>query len=48
MKFLGSYPVAGDDGHVRRRAATKAWRDASSWIDDLRAQVRDDADRDRP
>ena len=29
VKFLGSYPVAGDDGHVRRRAATKAWRDAS-------------------
>jgi prephenate dehydratase len=40
VKFLGSYPVAGDDGHVRRRAATKAWRDATQWVDDLRARVR--------
>jgi prephenate dehydratase len=44
VKFLGSYPVSGDDGHVKRRAATKAWRDASTWIDDLRAQVRDNED----
>ena len=41
VKFLGSYPVAGDDGHVRRRAVTKAARDATRWIDDLRAQVRE-------
>jgi len=48
VKFLGSYPVAGDEGHARRRAATKAWREASSWLDDLRAQVRDPrADTDR-
>jgi prephenate dehydratase len=40
VKFLGSYPVAGDDGHVRRRAVTKAWRDAAQWVDELRAQVR--------
>ena len=40
VKFLGSYPVAGEDGHVRRRAATKAWRDANSWLDGLRSQVR--------
>jgi prephenate dehydratase len=40
VKFLGSYPVAGEDGHVRRRAATKAWRDANSWLDGLRGQVR--------
>jgi prephenate dehydratase len=39
VKFLGSYPVAGDDGHVQRRAVTKAWRDAAAWVDDLRAQV---------
>ena len=39
VKFLGSYPVAGDDGHVRRKAVTKAWRDASSWLDGLRAQI---------
>jgi prephenate dehydratase len=40
VKFLGSYPVAGEDGHVRRRAANRAWREASSWLDGLRAQVR--------
>jgi prephenate dehydratase len=40
VKFLGSYPVAGEDGHVRRRAATKAWRDANTWLEGLRAQVR--------
>jgi prephenate dehydratase len=40
VKFLGSYPVAGDDGHVRRRAASKAWRDASVWLDGLRGQIR--------
>jgi len=47
VKFLGSYPVAGDDSHQRRRAVTKAWRDAASWVDDLRAQVRRD-ESDRP
>jgi prephenate dehydratase len=41
VKFLGSYPVAGEEGHVRRRAVTKAWRDANTWLDGLRAQVRD-------
>jgi prephenate dehydratase len=42
VKFLGSYPVAGDDSHVRRRAATKAWRAADAWLSELRAQVRGD------
>ena len=40
VKFLGSYPVTGDGSHVRRRAATKAQRDAAKWITDLRSQVR--------
>jgi prephenate dehydratase len=40
VKFLGSYPVTGEDGHHRRRAATKAWRDANAWLEGLRAQVR--------
>jgi prephenate dehydratase len=40
VKFLGSYPVAGDDGHVRRKAVTKAWRDANTWLSGLRAQIR--------
>lgn len=41
VKFLGSFPVAGhEEARARRRAATKAWRAASQWIDELRAQVR--------
>jgi len=44
VKFLGSYPVAGADGHVRRHAASKAWREASAWLDALREQVRDGDD----
>jgi prephenate dehydratase len=40
VKFLGSFPVAGErDAHTRRRAATKAWREANSWVETLRAQV---------
>jgi len=41
VKFLGSYPVAGEKGDERRRAVTKAWKAASEWLDSLRAQVRD-------
>ncbi len=41
VKFLGSYPVAGQEAHARRTAATKAWRDAGRWIDSLRTQVRE-------
>ena len=37
VKFLGSYPVAGDDGHVRRKAVTKAWRDANAWLNGVPA-----------
>jgi len=40
VKFLGSYPVAGQAAHARRTAAGKAWRDAGHWIDEVRAQVR--------
>ncbi len=42
VKFLGSYPVggAGDGPAQKRRAASKAWRSAAAWVDDLRAQVR--------
>jgi len=40
VKFLGSYPVAAPDGHTRRKAATKAWRDANTWLAGLREQVR--------
>ncbi len=40
VKYLGSYPVAGQAAHARRTAAGKAWRDASHWVEDLRTQVR--------
>jgi prephenate dehydratase len=42
VKFLGSYPVAeSEDGHTRRAAASKAWRDAAGWVESLRAQIDD-------
>jgi prephenate dehydratase len=41
VKFLGSYAVAGaEDAHARRRAATRAWKTASTWVEELRTQVR--------
>ena len=40
VKYLGSYPVAGQAAHARRTAAGKAWRDASRWVEELRSQVR--------
>jgi prephenate dehydratase len=40
VKFLGSYPVAGEAGPARREAASEAWRKASGWVDGLRAQIR--------
>ncbi len=41
VKFLGSYPVAGEeDAHARREAAGKAWRESGEWIDELRRRVR--------
>lgn len=42
VKFLGSYPLAGSDGAKKRRAVTKAWRDADEWIGEMRALVRKD------
>jgi prephenate dehydratase len=42
VKFLGSFPVAGErEATARRRAATKAWREANRWVETLRAQVRE-------
>ena len=41
VKFLGSYPVAGQEAHAKRTAAGKAWRDANRWVEELRARVRD-------
>jgi prephenate dehydratase len=39
VKFLGSYPAAGADGHTRRSAAGKAWRDAAAWLEEIRGLV---------
>lgn len=41
VKFLGSYPAAASTSKskARRRAAGKAWRDASRWVEELRGQV---------
>jgi prephenate dehydratase len=40
VKFLGSYPAAAtEDGRARRRAAGRAWREASLWVDELQGRV---------
>ncbi len=43
VKFLGSYPVGGAGEAVvhRRRTASREWRAATVWVDELRSQVRD-------
>jgi len=38
--FLGSYHAAGDNGPEVRRDAEAAWRDANSWLDALRTEIR--------
>lgn len=45
VKFLGSYPVGGpyEAGVERRRAHGRAWKHAATWVEGLRAQIRDDA-----
>jgi prephenate dehydratase len=40
VKFLGSYPAAGEHGPARRREAEVAWRNADRWLADLRQQIR--------
>ena len=40
VKFLGSYPAAGDHGPAIRRDAEASWRAADAWITSLRSQVR--------
>jgi prephenate dehydratase len=42
VKFLGSYPAAGEQGESVRRDAEAAWRDADQWLAGLRAKVRGD------
>lgn len=40
VKFLGSYPAAGEHGVVRRREMEVKWRAADAWIDALQSQIR--------
>lgn len=40
VKFLGSYPVTGDEAADRREEASEARRSAAEWIDAIRARVR--------
>jgi prephenate dehydratase len=39
VKFLGSYPAAGEHGPAVRREAEAAWKEADEWIAALRGQV---------
>ncbi|HET9059489.1 MAG TPA: prephenate dehydratase [Acidimicrobiales bacterium] len=39
VKFLGSYPAAGEDGEQRRQAASTAWASADEWVRSLRSRI---------
>jgi len=39
VKFLGSYPAAGDHGPAVRARADTAWREADAWVSSLRSQI---------
>jgi prephenate dehydratase len=39
VKFLGSFPAAGEHGPARRREAEAAWQAASEWVDRLRSEI---------
>ena len=39
LKFLGSYPAAGEHGPAIRRDAEAAWRAADEWVHALRGRV---------
>ncbi|HLG93040.1 MAG TPA: prephenate dehydratase [Acidimicrobiales bacterium] len=39
VKFLGSYPAAGDHGPGIRREAEARWRAADEWLGSLRSQI---------
>jgi prephenate dehydratase len=39
VKFLGSYPAAGEHGETRRRARSAAWKAADTWLTSLRSQI---------
>ena len=39
VKFLGSYPAAGDHGPEQRRQADAAWQAADTWLRDIRGAI---------
>lgn len=39
IKFLGSYPAAGEHGESIRRDAEESWRTADEWARELRGQI---------
>jgi len=39
VKFLGSYPAAGEHGEARRRDAEVAWQQADAWVQGLRGSI---------
>jgi len=39
VKFLGSYPAAGEHGPAARARADTAWREADDWVRSLRSQI---------
>jgi prephenate dehydratase len=40
LKFLGSYPAAGEHGPEQRRQADQAWQAADAWLEGLRSSIR--------
>ena len=39
VKFLGSYPAAGEHGAEQRRQADAAWQAADDWLRGLRGAI---------
>jgi prephenate dehydratase len=39
VKFLGSYPAAGESAETAREHAGGRWRDADDWLADIRASI---------
>ncbi len=39
MKFLGSYPAAGEHGPAARAQVDAAFADAEDWVEALRRQI---------
>ena len=41
VKFLGSYPAAGEQAHNVREHADARWQQADDWVNELRTHIRD-------